>query len=377
MNAHHPSLTLPDQRWRSVIAAAGAAPSTHNTQPWRFVVEPDAIHLHLDPARTLPVADPAYREARISCGAALLNLRMALRVLDLEPLVTLLPQRRHATLLATVRLHTAKPATPQEIALHAAISRRHSHRHPFHPAPLPSSVLQNIVYAASVEGGYLRLAHDPPAVRALTSLIRRADHQQSLNVAHQAEPAAGGTHDSTRPDGVQVAAAGPRPSAGSVLAMRDFGQGSDKQAGLAEQTGLAEQGGLTERADPAEREDSNKRADSTGREGPTEQADPTGRGRLERDYEADPLLAVLLSTGDTPRDQIQAGPALQHALLTATHHGAPAPIFSPPPEVPPTRAALRDLMGGTMSPQLVLRFGSGVSTASSPRRPVDDLVDPS
>jgi hypothetical protein len=326
----HNSLTLPDQRWRSVIEAAGAAPSTHNTQPWRFVVEPDAIHLHLDPARTLPVADPACREARISCGAALLNLRMALRVLDIEPLVTLLPQRRHATLLATVRLHTAKPATPQESALHAAIRHRHSNRRPF-PAPLPSSVLQNIVYAAGVEGGYLRLAHDPPVVRALTSLIRRADHQQSVNAAHQAELAAWVAHDSARPDGVPVTAAGPRPSPASVLAMRDFGPGY---------------------------------------------SDDEGSTRPERDFEADPLLAVLLSTGDTPRDQIQAGQALQRALLTATHHGAAASIFSAPTEVPSIRSVLRELMGGTMYPQLVLRFGSASPAAASPRRPVDDLLDP-
>ena len=365
MNADKLSLTLPDQRWRSVIAAAGAAPSTHNTQPWRFVVEPDAIHLHLDLTRTLPVADPSYREARISCGAALLNLRLALRALDLEPLVTLLPQRRHPTLLATVRLHTAKPATPQELALHAAISRRHSHRHPFHPAPLPSSVLQNIVYAASVEGGYLRLAHDPPLVRALTGLIRRADHQQSLNAAHQAELAAWVTHDSTRPDGVPVAAAGPRPSPGSVLAMRDFVRSS------AERTDPAEQTNPTEQANPAERANRTEQANAT------EQVGQAGRARPERDYEPDPLLAVLLSTGDTPRDQIQAGQALQRALLTATHHGAVASILSAPTEVPSIRAALRDLMGGTMYPQLVLRLGSGGPGAASPRRPVDDLIDPS
>jgi len=114
MNASSQSLRLHDEQWRAVVAAAGAAPSTHNTQPWRFVVEPDAIHLHLDPSRALPVIDPTGREARISCGAALLNLRLALRALDLEPVVTLLPQRRHATLLATARLTTLKPATPDE-----------------------------------------------------------------------------------------------------------------------------------------------------------------------------------------------------------------------------------------------------------------------
>jgi len=114
-------------------------------------------------------------------------------------------------------------------------------------------------------------------------------------------------------------------------------------------------------------------AEQTGSAG---QAGPAVRTRPERDYETDPLLAVLLSTGDTPRDQIQAGQALQRALLTATHHGAVASIISAPTEVPSIRAALRDLMGGTMHPQLVLRLGSGGPGAASPRRPVDDLIDP-
>jgi hypothetical protein len=325
MNASSNPLTLADQQWRSVIAAATAAPSTHNTQPWRFVVEPDGVHVHLDPDRSLPVVDPTGRESRLSCGAALFNLRMALRALDLEPLVTLFPQRQHPTLLATVRLRTVKQATPQELALHAAIPVRHSHRRPFHPAPLPSAVLQQVVYAAGVEGGYLRLVQDPPVVRALTSLIRRADHQQSLNAAHVAELAAWVTGDQSRPDGVPLAATAPRAAPGSVLAMRDF----------------------------------------TG-----------GRAGQEREYESDPLLAVLLSAGDTPRDEVQAGQALQRALLTATIHGAATSILSAPTEVPAIRAALRDLVGGAMYPQLVLRLGSSAGVTASPRRPVDDLVDP-
>src|SRR5690349_20878162 len=61
-----------------VLAAAGLAPSLHNSQPWAFDVTADVIELHADPARRMPVADPRDRELRIACGAALLNLRIAL-----------------------------------------------------------------------------------------------------------------------------------------------------------------------------------------------------------------------------------------------------------------------------------------------------------
>lgn len=325
MTSYSPSLTLPTHQWRAVVAAAGAAPSTHNSQPWRFRIEPDAIHLHLDEERALPVVDPIGREARISCGAALMNVRLALRALDIEPLVTLLPHRRHPTLLATVRLHTVKPVTPQEYELYAAIPRRHSHRHPFGSATLPASVLQTLVYAAGIEGGYLRLAHDPATTRSLIGLIRRADLQQSANRALQAEVAEWVSTDESRRDGVPIAATGPRPAPGSPLAMRDFAAGTP---------------------------------------------------RPEREFEADPLLAVLLSSGDTARDQLRTGQALQRVLLAATNNGAGATIMSAPSEVPSVRAALRDLMGGTMYPQLVLRLGAAVSTTGAPRRPVDDLIDP-
>jgi nitroreductase len=184
-NRSDPPLDAGD--WLAAVGAAGVAPSIHHTQPWRFVVHPDGLELHLDPARGLPVLDPAGRESRISCGAALLSVRVALRASGVDPLVTLLPVRRHPTLLAIVRAGGRRAATQEVLMLHQAITRRHGYRHPFGPGRVPQVALSSIVYAAGVEGGYLRLVPDPPTAGAVTELIRRAQRLQRQDDASRRE----------------------------------------------------------------------------------------------------------------------------------------------------------------------------------------------
>jgi len=42
----------------ALVEAAALAPSSHNTQPWRFRPDGDAIDLLADRTRALPVNDP-------------------------------------------------------------------------------------------------------------------------------------------------------------------------------------------------------------------------------------------------------------------------------------------------------------------------------
>ena len=57
---------------------ATLAPSVHNTQPWRFVLSPDALEIHADRSRQLRVLDPRGRQMTLSCGCALFNARASL-----------------------------------------------------------------------------------------------------------------------------------------------------------------------------------------------------------------------------------------------------------------------------------------------------------
>jgi hypothetical protein len=64
--------------WRlALVADAPRAPSSHNTQPWRFRLTGTGVELYAERTRALPVNDPNDRELAISCGAALANLTVS------------------------------------------------------------------------------------------------------------------------------------------------------------------------------------------------------------------------------------------------------------------------------------------------------------
>ena len=65
----------------TAVGAAVRAPSVLNTQPWRFHAHDHVIDVMADPERGLTHLDPQGRELLMSCGAALLNLRLALAAL--------------------------------------------------------------------------------------------------------------------------------------------------------------------------------------------------------------------------------------------------------------------------------------------------------
>src|SRR4051812_32211647 len=113
----------PDQV-KSVISAATLAPSTHNTQPWRFRCSPAGLELHADPDRSLPAADADQRELLPSWGAALSNLRPPTPARAPPPAPPLLPPRDAPPLRAVGRPSAARNPAPRLVRLADAIPRR-------------------------------------------------------------------------------------------------------------------------------------------------------------------------------------------------------------------------------------------------------------
>ena len=113
--------TLTRRTAELLVEVATAAPSLHNSQPWRFIARltDRVIEIYADPARTLRRGDARGRAVHIACGSALFNLRLAAAQAGCEPVARLLPCPRDPLLLASVRLAgagRARPAAPRRAA---------------------------------------------------------------------------------------------------------------------------------------------------------------------------------------------------------------------------------------------------------------------
>jgi len=305
------------------LYAATRAPSVHNTQPWLFVVSPPYLELYLDRERVLSVADPDAREAQLSCGAALLNLTTALRASDRNVVTELLPDPDRPDLLATIRVGGYRLASPELRSLASAINRRATNRRPFYERPVPMTHRRILTGAAAAAGSRLFLLDTPKQLEIFAGLLRRADHLQEEDPAFQSELLGWTTGVRGRTDGVPLSAGGPRPIGGQLLKLRRYHPDS---------------------------------------------------GGEPREFEQEPLVAVLTSPGDAVRNRLAAGQAMQRVLLNATASGLSASFLSQPIEVMHTRTALRNLIGGPHHPQTVLRIGYGHPPAPTPRRPITEVT---
>jgi hypothetical protein len=317
-------LGLTDSQLDEALTAACRAPSLHNSQPWAFRIAEEAVYVHLDRDRRLPATDPEDREARIACGAALFNLRLALIGYGVRPSVTLLPTGAEGA-MAVVHQQGRTSGTPEFLELRRAIPERRTHRRPFVPAEVPLELERLLADAVRAEGAVLHLISAPAAAGQLQRLAVAAHRAQLADPAWTAEWNAW-THRIDTPDGVPVSAAGPVPAPQDRWTLRDFGT-------------------------------------------------PGRPERVEgKDFEDEPLIAVIATSDDSALAQLRAGQALQRMLLTATNWGMSASFVSQLIEVHAARREVRTLIGDDGHPQVVLRMGFGSPIMPTPRRAVADCL---
>ena len=321
----------PEQIVRLAVAAAVQAPSVHNTQPWWFSEEEHEIFVHADVRRQLHVADPRGREMLISCGAALFNIRVALRHLGYLPAVSVLPDRDQPHLVARVRWGDRIPAAEYEEQLFGEIERRRTHRDAFLPTALPRGLLAALRQEAAREAAMLRIAARDDERAALAATVSAAEHTARLDSAHRQELARWARPPgSPHRDGVPVTGYPARP----------------------------------ERSEP----------DFPGRDFAHDQGWGLPPSMMTPMHHSAGAVALLATGADQPADWVGAGQALQRVLLVASMHGVAAALHSQPLELPELREFIRIRLTGQAYPQMLFRFGVTDVVAASVRRPVEEVL---
>jgi hypothetical protein len=317
---------------RYVVAQAVWAPSVHNTQPWRFTFGGgQQVSLHADVGRRLVVADPDGREMMISCGAALFNVRLALRSLGYIPETRVLPDPAQPWLIAEVSWRQRAAAGEFEQRLSGRMLTRRTHRGAFDPQPLPPGLLAALRAAAVREGAALRIVADDGRRAALAAAVQTAERQQrrvSERVRELAQwaPPPG----SARRDGVPATAYPARAERTEpYFPGRDFARGHG--------WGMPPLSSATS-------------------------------------HRAAGVAGLLTTAADRPAHWVNAGQALQRILLSAGACGAAVALHSQPLELPWLREFIRTQLSDGAYPHLMLRIGLVTQVAVSVRRDPGDVL---
>lgn len=321
------------EQLRLLVRCAVLAPSGHNTQPWLFRVADDALELHADRTRALPVVDPDDRELTMSCGAALAHVVVAAEHFGRVAEVTTLPDSSRPDLLARVTLGVPTVASERSERRFEALGRRRTDRGPYVHEPVPSALLDGLSAAAREEGAWLAVVTDDARKAALGDLVVEGDRIQMGDRRFRRELASWIHPNRTRQrdglPGFVVGVTNDFVSEAAPLVLRLF---------------------------------------------------DTGKGLAERDRalaEGSPALLLLGTEDDTPGEWLKAGRALATLWLDATAAGLSLSFLNQPIELPELRRDVAELGGRAGFPQLLVRIGRSEGSRDprlSPRRPVGEVL---
>jgi hypothetical protein len=316
------------ERLRFLLQWAVLAPSRHNAQPWLFEIEGDELRVYADASRTLPIADPDGRQLVMSCGAAVVNLRVAAAHFGHATSLEILPEHRRDGLLARVRLEERRSSTPETEEMFRAIPRRRTNRLPLDSREPPEGLVTALLREARREGVSLRPV-ELHQRRVVADLIAEGDEEQWSSPRFRRE-LAGWTRSNSSPrrDGMPGFALGMSDAAAALHPLLVRFQNRAR----------------------AEAERDRRRALGTK------------------------ALLVLSTARDGTAEWVQAGEALQRVLLRATAAGLFASYFAQPIEISSLRRRLAEAIGDPGAPQVMFRLGYGLEPRATPRRPVDDVL---
>ena len=309
MNTVPDEPTGPDEPTvRAAVSLATRAPSIHNSQPWRWRLAENSVHLFADTSRMLPATDPDGRDLLLSCGATLHHLRVALAAQGWATIVTRLPNPNQPNHLAAIQFHHQAPSA-QDIALASAIQHRRTDRRRFSSWAVPPSLLGDLTKLAAEQGAVLLPTTDPIDRFKLTMAIAQAALQQETNPDYTNELATWAGRSSLSLEGVPASNTPAHDTHHDDTTMRTFPHGTLTQP-------------------------------------PAEDQNDAGE------------LLVLATATDEPISRLHAGEAMSAVLLAATDFQLATCPLSQVLEIRATRELVRTrVLDGFGYPQIILRIG--------------------
>ncbi|WP_051399967.1 Acg family FMN-binding oxidoreductase [Haloechinothrix halophila] len=306
-----------------LVRAVSNAPSVHDTMPWFLETRDHRADLYENVERSLPHHDPTGRDRLISCGAALANLRLAVRSLGWCFDVELYPERRR-DLIARLTITARQPVTETELASYWSMFRRRSYRKPFVAELVTDAEITEVVNAGEGEGVRLRRV-EPNECRPLASLLCYAADMLRADKGYQRELDAW-TSRYARYTGAADGVSRARP------------QDTLPWAGLV----------------------------SRGTRLPDV---PTLARRLAAE-----TLFIVVSDTDTVADHVRAGEAMQRAWLTSVSDGLAGAVLTQALHLSEVRSGMVDRLGLAGYPQVLLRVGRPEAVIKARQRDVRERL---
>jgi Nitroreductase family len=319
----------------AAVDVAVRAPSIHNTQPWRWVFDGEALTLLADRSRQLRVADPSGHSLLISCGAAVLLTELGLRAAGWRVESVLFPDPDDKEVLARFRAVGRQEPDEEVHAQVEAALRRQSDRRPFSPEPVSDEEMEKLRDATRGEGVYVDFPTRPDQQLDLAVAVSWADREERRDQAYIDEmnqwlrdPDVNATSDGLPLDAVpHVSADHPRHT---DVPVRDF------EVGV------------------------------------------SGRLLIDRDVDERPLIGVVFTDSDMPIDQLRSGGGMMRLMIEAELLGLTSCPLSQAVDLTAFRGRVQDLMGWTDYPQMMLRIGHPTETTQAaprtPRRATTDVL---
>jgi hypothetical protein len=312
---------------QELVRQATLAPSSHNTQCWRFQVRDRAITISPDLSRRCPAVDPDDHHLYVSLGCAAENLAHAALANGLQADVRFDPAGAGAVVVA---LEATRPVvTP----LFNAIADRQCTRGDYDGQPIALDELRLLERAGSGNGVRLVLLTERPALEKVLAYVVAANTAQMNDPAFVSELKHWirfGADEAMRTgDGLFAAVSG-NPALPRWLGSRLMGLVFTAKS---------------------ENE------------------------RYAKQVRSSSGMAVFVSDASDRAHWVEAGRCYERFALQATALGIRNAFLNQPVEVGAMRPQFASAFGlGTGRPDLIVRFGRGPKMPLSMRRPVQAVL---